>query len=81
MYQTLSLDAAYLHTVPFLHLGNVTTVDPCNDAAMVQPGRSFKAFAPSVAQLDCSRCSRELTITREVFHTGPRSSSGDPGLF
>ena len=77
VYKTLSFDAAYFHTVPSLHLGNMTTVtvDP---AMMVQPERSFEASAPSVAQLDCSRCSRELTYMREVFHTGPRSSSGDP---
>ena len=53
VYQTLSFVAAYFHTVPSLHLGNVTTVDP---AMMVQPERSFEAFAPSVSQLDCSRC-------------------------
>ena len=74
-YQTISFDAAYFHTVPSLHLRIATTVDP---AMMVQPERSFEASAPSVAQLDCSRCSRVLTCTREVFHTGPRSSSVDP---
>ena len=78
VYQTLSFDAAYFHTVPSLHLGNMTTVDP---AMMVQPERSFEASAPSVAQLDCSRCYRELTCTPDVFHIGPRSSSGDPRLF
>ena len=36
VYQTLSFDAAYFHTVPSLHLGNETTVDP---AMMVQPER------------------------------------------
>ena len=75
VYQTVSFDAAYFHTVPSLHLGNVTTVDP---AMMVQPEQSFEAFVPTVSQLDCSRCSRELPCTREVFHTSPRSSSGDP---
>ena len=77
VYQTLSFDATYVHTVPPLHLGNATTGYP---AMMVQPERSFEASAPSVAQLDCSRCSTEFTCTREVFHTGPRSSSGDPLL-
>ena len=77
VYQTLSFGAAYFQTMLSLHLGNVTTVDP---AMIVQLERSFEAFAPSVAQLagDCSRCPRELTSKREVFHTGPRSSSGDP---
>ena len=60
VYQTLSFDAANFHTVPSLHLGIATTVDP---AMMVQPERSFEASAPSVAQLDCSRCSRVLTCT------------------
>ena len=54
---------------PSLHLGNVTTVDP---AMLARPERLFEAFAPSVAQLDFSRCSRELTCTREVFHSGTR---------
>ena len=49
LYQKLSFDAAYCHTVPSLHLGNMTTVDP---AMMVQPERSFEASAPSVAQLN-----------------------------
>ena len=44
-----TFDAAYCHTVPSLHLGNMTTVDP---AMMVQPERSFEASAPSVAQLN-----------------------------
>ena len=72
VYQALSFDAAYFHTVPSLHLENVTTVDP---AMVVQPERSFEVSAPSVAQLESSHCSRELTCAREVFHTGPRSSS------
>ena len=64
VYQTLSFDAAYFHTVPSLHLENVTTVDP---AIMVQPERSFEAFAPSLSQLDCSRAQGSCLVREKCF--------------
>ena len=42
VYQALSFNAAYFHTVPSMHLGNMATVYP---AMIVKPDRSFEAFA------------------------------------